>query len=303
MILDTRCCSSILDTIGNTPMLQFGDTFIKCEFVNPSGSVKVRFAKYVIERAETLGLIKPGDTIVEATSGNMGNALAMVAAAKGYKMLVVMPEGFSRERLVISLAYGAEVRFVGDFHLDDAVAAAIELGEQDGYFCPRQFENPLNIEENRRWLGGEILDQIPEGVVIDAFVQGVGTGGTLMGVGAALREAHNPDIKLIAMEPAESPTILTGKVGKHKIEGIADGFVPGLYQREAVYDVITVPSEEACERARRIAREHGVFVGPSSGGNLCAIDTLRERHPEIRTVLTLFCDEGEKYMSQLYPSV
>lgn len=291
--------TTLLQAIGNTPLLRFDATYVKCEFLNPSGSVKDRYAKYAIERAEAEGLLKPGDTIVEATSGNMGNALSMVAAAKGYKMLVLMPHGFSNERLLISRAYGAEVRLVGEFHIHEALALANKLGQQPGYFCPKQFENPWNVEENDSWLGSEIITQLDEAdVTIDAFVQGVGTGGTLMGVGKALRSRHNPNVKLFAVEPSESPTLATGRIGHHRIEGISDGIVPAIYAhgQESVTEIISVSSDNAIDAMRRIARQFGCFVGPSSGANWIAADTIRNKYPEIHTILTLFCDEGEKYL-------
>src|SRR5918992_317054 len=290
---------SVLDAIGDTPMLEIEGIYCKLEYLNPSGSIKARIAKYMIERAEREGLLSKGDTIVEATSGNTGNALSMVAAVKGYRMLVVMPEGMSSERAVISRAFGAEVLQVGHFHVDEALAKAKELGRQDGYFCPSQFESEWNVEENRVWLGPEILAQLPEGRVPDALVMGVGTGGTLVGVGQAFREV-NPDVKLFAMEPSESATILCGEVGEHLIEGIADGFVPGIFQRhERLVDTtLTVDSEEAVESMRYLARQYGIFVGPSSGANLIAARKVRETYPELKTVVTLFCDEGEKYIQE-----
>ena len=295
---------TILDAIGNTPLLQLEGIWVKCEFLNPSGSVKARFAKYVIEQAEKSGQLQPGDTVVEATSGNMGNALAMVAAAKGYSMIVVMPNGFTHERLAISRAYGAEVRMVGDFHLQEAVAVAKELGDQPGYFCPRQFENPLNVQENAEWLGQEILGQLPSNLAIDAFLQGVGTGGTLVGVGQALREKNNPEVALIAVEPAESPTIATGEIAKHRIEGISDGFVPEILERARRYlhDVSAVTSDEAVEAMKEIAVRYGMFVGPSSGANWVAARRLQKSHPEWKNILTFFNDEGEKYLSEYFPS-
>jgi cysteine synthase len=288
---------SILDAIGNTPMLEVEGIYCKLEFLNPSGSVKARIAKYMIERAEDEGLLKHGDTIVEATSGNTGNALSMVAAVKGYRMLVVMPEGMSGERVAISRAFGADVMEVGHFHVNEALAKAKELGQEPGYFCPAQFESEWNVEENRIWLGPEILAQLPEDVVPDALVMGVGTGGTLIGVGQAFREV-NPDVKLFAMEPSESSTILCGEVGDHLIEGIADGFVPGIFQRhERLVDTtLAVDSAEAVESMRLLAREHGLFVGPSSGANLIAARKVREAYPELESIVTLFCDEGEKYI-------
>jgi cysteine synthase A len=289
--------NSILDAIGNTPMVEIEGIYCKLEYLNPSGSIKARIAKYMVERAEDEGLLKPGDTIVEATSGNTGNALSMVAAVKGYRMLVVMPEGMSGERVAISRAFGADVMEVGHFHVNEALEKARELGQEPGYFCPAQFESEWNVEENRIWLGPEILAQLPEDIVPDALVMGVGTGGTLIGVGQAFREV-NPDVKLFAMEPSESSTILCGEVGDHLIEGIADGFVPGIFQRhERLVDTtLAVDSNEAVESMRLLAKEHGLFGGPSSGANLIAARKVREAYPELETIVTLFCDEGEKYI-------
>lgn len=289
--------NSVLDAIGDTPLIKLEDVYCKLEYLNPSGSVKARIAKYMIERAEDEGLLRKGDTIVEATSGNTGNALSMVAAVKGYRMLVVMPEGMSGERVSISRAFGAEVLEIGHFHVNEALAKARELGREPGYFCPAQFESEWNVEENRTWLGPEILTQLPEGVVPDALVMGVGTGGTLIGVGQAFREV-NPQVKLFAMEPTESETILCGEIGDHLIEGIADGFVPGIFQRyeDNVNEVLSTESEEAVQTMRRLAREHGLFVGPSSGAHLVAAKRVKEVYPELETVVTLFCDEGEKYI-------
>jgi len=289
--------SSVLDAIGDTPMLEIEGIYCKLEYLNPSGSIKARIARYMVEKAEREGLLSEGDTIVEATSGNTGNALSMVAAVKGYRMLVVMPEGLSSERVAISRAFGAEILQVGHFHVDEALAKAKELGQQDGYFCPSQFESEWNVEENRVWLGPEILAQLPEGAVPDALIMGVGTGGTLIGVGQAFREV-NKDVKLFAMEPTESATIQCGEVGEHLIEGISDGFVPGIFQRhEGLVDTtLTVDSREAVEAMRSLAQRHGLFVGPSSGANLIAARKVREAYPELKTVVTLLCDEGEKYI-------
>lgn len=289
----------VLGAIGGTPLIELEGFYVKLEYLNPSGSVKARIARYMIEKAEEEGLIRPGDTIVEATSGNTGNALSMVAAVKGYRMLVVMPHGMSGERVAISRALGAEILEVGHFHVNEALAKARELGEKPGYFCPAQFESEWNVEENRTWLGPEILSQMPEGVIPDALVMGVGTGGTLVGVGQAFREI-NPHARLFAMEPDESCTILCGETGEHLVEGISDGFVPGIYRRhrEMVDGVLPVSSGEAVSEMRRLAREHGLFVGPSSGANLAAARRVREAHPELDTVVTLLCDEGEKYISE-----
>lgn len=294
---------TILDSIGNTPLLDMGDgIFAKAEYLNPSGSIKARMANYMIEKAEEEGLLNPGDTIVEATSGNTGNAMSMIAAVKGYKMIVMIPEGYTNERVQISKGFGAEIRFVGHFQVNEARAAAIELGKQDGFYCPAQFDNEWNVEENREWLGREIIEQLPEDIKIDAIVQGVGTGGTLIGIGQALKKWHNPDIKLFAMEPTESRTIECCIVADHKIEGISDGFVPTIYGRhkDEVDDVISVDSLVAIEESQRLASDQGLFVGPSSGANYWAAKKIKEDHPDIKNVLTLLCDKGEKYLSLMY---
>lgn len=295
---------SILESIGNTPLLDLGDGIVaKAEFLNPSGSIKARMANYMIEKAEAEGLLKPGYTIVEATSGNTGNALSMIAAVKGYKMIVMMPEGYTNERVRISRGFGAEIKFIGHFQVNDARAEAIKLGQQPGYYCPAQFDNEWNVEENREWLGREIIAQLDEaGIKIDALVQGVGTGGTLVGVGQALRQWHNPNIKIFAMEPTESRTIECCIVADHKIEGISDGFIPTIYQRHKseVDGIISVDSNIAIDEAQRMASERGLFVGPSSGANFWAARKIRKENPSIKNVLTLLCDRGEKYLSLMY---
>ena len=256
---------TVLDAIGDTPLLRVDGIWVKLEYLNPSGSIKARIARYIIERAEREGQLKRGDIIVEASSGNTGNAMSMVAAVKGYKMVVVMPNGVSRERAAISRAFGAEVRTVGDFHVNDALALVRDLGARPGYFSPQQFDNEWNVEENATWLGPEILDQLPEGTLPDAVVGGIGTGGTIVGVGQALKAA-NPDCLVVALEPAESCTILCGEIGKHLIEGISDGFVPGIVarHRDELDRVVAVDSETAVAEMRRLALVHGIFVGPSS---------------------------------------
>lgn len=294
---------SILEAIGNTPLVEIEPgIYAKCEFMNPSGSLKARLAKYMIERAEREGRLKPGDTIVESTSGNTGNAMSMVAAVKGYKMLVVMPDGYTQERVAISRAFGAEVKFIGHFHVNEALEYARHLGQQPGYFCPQQFDNEWNVEENRDWMAQEILDQLPEGMVFDAVVQGVGTGGTLIGVAEALKEKHNPNLKAYAMEPSESQTLACCEVGSHKIEGIADGFVPTIIDRHrsAIDGYVKVDSDVAIEEMKKLASTKGLLVGPSAGANVWAARELLHTQPEIKNVLTFLCDEGEKYLQQHY---
>ena len=293
--------ATVLDAIGNTPLVLVDGVWAKLEYLNPSGSIKARIAKYMIERAEHEGLLRPGGTIVEASSGNTGTAMSMVAAAKGYRMIVIMPEGVSVERAAISRAFGAEVMTVGDFHVNDALAKARELGCQPGFFAPQQFDSEWNVDENRTWLGREILAQLPPGVVPDAVVGGVGTGGTIIGVGQCFREL-NPACRIVAVEPNESCTLMCGEVGRHLIEGIADGFVPGIFARhkDLIDALVPVESEAAISEMRRLAREFGIFVGPSSGANLIAARRLRESSPELRTVITFFCDEGEKYITDYF---
>ncbi len=289
---------TILDAIGNTPLINIEGIWVKMEYLNPSGSIKARIAKYIVEKAEKDGLLKPGDTIVEASSGNTGNAMSMVAAVKGYKMLVLMPDGMSPERTAISQAFGAEVKKMGDFHVNAALAEAKRLGDLPGYFSPQQFDNELNVDENREWLGKEILEQMP--VVPDLLVSGVGTGGTVIGVGQAFK-AVNPNCKVIALEPSESCTILCGEIDKHLIEGIADGFIPGIIEnhRDELDGVIDVHSHEAIEEMRRLARVHGIFVGPSSGAHMIAAKRLKEQY-QVENVVTFFCDEGEKYINDYW---
>ncbi len=296
-----RAGGTVLEAIGSTPLIQVDGIFVKLEYLNPSGSIKARMARYIIERAEREGLLHPGDTIVEASSGNTGNAMSMVAAVLGYKMLVVMPEGLSPERAAISLAFGAQMLTVGTFHVNEALDEASRLGDEPGYFAPHQFESEWNVEENRTWLGPEILGQLPGGTLPDAFVMGVGTGGTLIGVGQAFR-AVNPAALIVALEPSESCTIQCGDTGLHQIEGISDGFVPTIYQRhsEIVDRVMGVHSDDAVREMRRLAREHGLLVGPSSGANMIVARRLRDELPEGSTIVTILCDEGEKYLSEYF---
>ncbi len=293
--------ATVLDGIGDTPLIRVDGVWVKLEFLNPSGSIKARIAKYMIEKAEVEGLLHPGDTIVEASSGNTGNAMSMVAAVKGYAMLVVMPDGMSPERAAISRAFGARVMTLGDFHVTDALAKARELGAQPGYFAPQQFDNEWNVEENRVWLGPEILRQLPEGVIPDAVVGGVGTGGTIVGVGQAFR-AVNPRCRVVAVEPNESCTLMCGEVGRHLIEGIADGFVPGITARHRgeIDALVPVDSEQAIAEMRRLATHFGLFVGPSSGAHMVAARALRQADDAIEHVVTFFCDEGEKYINDYF---
>jgi len=290
--------TTILDYIGNTPLLNIEGIFVKMEFLNPSGSIKARIAKYMIERAEAEGLLQPGDTIVEASSGNTGNAMSMVAAVKGYKMIVVMPDGLTQERTAISRGFGAEVRTVGDFHVNEALAEVRRLAELPGYFAPQQFDHEWNVTENHEWLGQELINELP--AKPDLVINGVGTGGTLIGVGRAFKEV-NPNCKSYALEPSESCTIACGEVAKHLIEGISDGFVPGIIERHSkeIDGFVHVHSADAILEMRRLARVHGLFVGPSSGAHMIAAKRLKEELGA-ETVVTFFCDEGEKYINDFW---
>jgi cysteine synthase len=293
--------ATVLDAIGATPLIDIEGVWLKLEYLNPSGSIKARMARYIIERAEREGLLHPGDTIVEASSGNTGNAMSMIAAVKGYKMLVVMPEGLSAERTAISVAFGAQVHAVGTFHVNEALEEADRLGQLPGYFAPHQFSSEWNVEENRTWLGPEILSQLPPGTEPSAFVMGVGTGGTLIGVGQAFRAA-NPGVLLVALEPSESCTIMCGDACLHRIEGISDGFVPEIYARHAeiVDKVVSVSSDDAVAEMRRLARVHGLLVGPSTGAHMVAARALKAAMGDDAVVVTIACDEGEKYLSEYY---
>jgi cysteine synthase A len=291
--------NTILDAIGNTPLVEVEQgIFAKLEYLNPSGSIKARIAKYMVEAAERRGELEPGMTIVEASSGNTGNALAMVAAVKGYAMKVLMPRGMSSARTRISKAFGAQVIEIGDFHVNEALMMAYELGAKADHFCPRQFDSEDNVDENREWLGAEILSQVPQ--KIDAFVMGVGTGGTLVGVGQAVKAA-NPSAKLVAVEPAESCTLMCSEVHRHHIEGISDGFVPSIFERhrEMVDLIVPVASQVAVAEMFALARK-GFFVGPSSGANLAVARQLRAQDPAPSTIVTVFCDEGEKYLDEYF---
>ena len=289
---------TILDAIGDTPFLEIEGIWVKMEYLNPSGSIKARIAKYMIERAESEGLLKKGDTIVEASSGNTGNAMSMVAAVKGYKMLVLTPKGLSQERTAISQAFGAEVRSLGDFHVNNALDEVRKIGAMPGYFAPQQFDNEWNVIENHDWLGQEILRELP--AKPDLVVGGVGTGGTLIGVGKAFKEI-NPECKSYALEPSESCTIACGEVAKHLIEGISDGFIPGIIERHAkeIDGFVHIHSHDAIAEMRRLARNHGIFIGPSSGAHMLAAKQLKEELG-LETVVTFFCDEGEKYINDYW---
>ena len=296
-----------LGLIGNTPLVEFVNienalgleaTILgKMEYFNPAGSVKDRIAKEMIEDAEEKGLLKEGSTIIEPTSGNTGIGLAAIAAAKGYKIIIVLPETMSIERRNIIKAYGAElVLSDGTKGMKGAIAKAEELHEQiPDSFIPEQFENPANPEAHRKTTGPEIWNDT-DGQV-DAFVAGVGTGGTITGTGEYLK-SKNPDVKIIAVEPETSAVLSTGKAGAHKIQGIGAGFVPNTLNTEVYDEIIPVSNEASFEYGKIIAKQEGVLVGISSGAALYAAIEVAKR-PEFKgkTVVALLPDSGDRYYS------
>jgi len=269
----------------------------KLEFLNPTGSIKDRIALSMIEAAEKEGIIKPGSTIVEATSGNTGIGLSFVAAAKGYKMIVVMTEVMSMERRKVMKIYGADLVLTPakDF-VEGSCKKAKELAKQTDGFCPDQFANPANVAAHRIRTGQEIWEQT-DGKV-DGFVAGVGTGGTLIGVAETLKK-KNPRVVIAAVEPAESPVMSEGKSGSHRIEGIGDGFIPDIIARarDLVDEVIAIKDEDAIRMTHRLIREEGLFVGISSGANVLAAMQLGKKLGEGRTVVTVLPDNAYRYFS------
>jgi cysteine synthase len=294
---------SVLDLIGNTPVVKLNhivdegsaEVFVKLEWFNPGGSVKDRIALAMIQDAEEKGVLKPGDTIVEPTSGNTGIGIAMVAAAKGYKAVLTMPETMSSERKNLLRAYGAQLILTpGSEGMNGAIAKAKELVEAKGYFMPQQFDNPANSDIHEKTTGAEIVRQF-EGK-LDAFVAGVGTGGTLTGVGHVLRR-EIPDCKIYTVEPTGSAVLSGGTPGPHKLQGLGAGFIPSILDT-AVYDeVITVENEDAFNISRRMASEEGVLVGISSGANIFAALKVARGLGKGRRVLAISPSCGERYLS------
>lgn len=292
------------ELIGNTPLLKLeslkkdgrADIYVKVEKNNLAGSIKDRIALYMIEDAEEKGLLKKGGTIVEPTSGNTGVALAAIAAAKGYKLILTMPASMSIERAKLAMAYGAKVIRTTEGALQGAYNKAKELAEENGYFFPDQFSNPVNIKAHYETAGSEILKELTP----DAFIAGVGTGGTVTGTGRRLKEA-NKETKVYAIEPKESPLLSGGKASSHKIQGIGGNFIPENLDFGIVDGIIDVASDAAIEMSRQLAREEGLAVGISSGANVCGAIEIADKLGEGKSVVTVLPDTGERYLStELY---
>jgi cysteine synthase A len=296
---------SVLDLVGATPLVKLrrvipqeaATVLGKMESLNPGGSVKDRIALAMVEEAERTGRLQPGSTIVEPTSGNTGIGLALVAAVKGYRIILTMPEDMSVERRRLLERFGAELVLTPAIEgMTGAVFAAQELcREHPDYFMPQQFENPANPEIHERTTGREILEAT--GGQVDAFVAGVGTGGTITGVGHVLREALGDRVLLVAVEPARSPVLSGGRAGMHGIQGIGASFVPGVLDRGIYNEIIRVEDKDAITWSKRLAREEGILAGISAGANVFAARKIAERLGAGRTVVTVICDTGERYLS------
>ncbi len=295
--------NNILETIGNTPVVKlqrlFGDNhqvFVKLERQNPGGSIKDRIALSMVEDAETSGALQPNGTIIEPTSGNTGIGLAIVAAVKGYRLIITMPESMSIERRRLVTAYGAELVLTPkELGMKGAIAKAEELHNKiSGSWIPQQFKNPANPEVHARTTAQEIIHNFPDG--LDYFITGVGTGGHISAITAVLKEKF-PQIKVLAVEPELSPVISGGKPGPHPIQGIGAGFIPENLKTELLDGAIKVSKEESFEYAQMAAKKEGIFSGISSGAALAAINKVMNDIPQGTRILTIAYDTGERYLS------
>ena len=291
--------NNVLDMIGNTPMVNLynigrGNIYVKLEKYNPAGSIKDRAVYYMVENLEKNELLKKGDVLVEATSGNTGIALSMIGSLKGYKVIIVMPETMSVERRTLMKAYGAKLILTdGSLGMKGSIEMMNKLlSENTNYISLKQFENEYNPLAHYETTGVEIYNQVKD---IDIFVCGVGTGGTISGVGKYLKE-QNPNIKVVAVEPEGSPVISKNKKGSHKIQGIGAGFIPKNYNENVVDEVMTITDEESYEGVRIMAQKEGILVGISSGANIYAALKLCEMYPD-KKIVTVAPDGIDKYMS------
>lgn len=291
--------NNVLDMIGNTPMIKLNNIgnsnlYVKLEKYNPAGSIKDRAVYYMVENLEKNGLLKKGDVLVEATSGNTGIALSMIGSLKGYKVIIVMPETMSVERRTLMKAYGAELILTdGSLGMKGSIEKMNKLlSENSNYISLKQFDNEYNPLAHYETTGVEIYNQVKD---IDIFVCGVGTGGTISGVGKYLKE-QNPNIKVVAVEPEGSPVISKNKKGSHKIQGIGAGFIPKNYNKNVVDEVMTITDEESYEGVRIMAQKEGILVGISSGANIYAALKLCEMYPD-KKIVTVVPDGIDKYMS------
>lgn len=291
--------NNVLDMIGNTPMIKLNNIgnsnlYVKLEKYNPAGSIKDRAVYYMVENLEKNGILKKGDVLVEATSGNTGIALSMIGSLKGYKVIIVMPETMSVERRTLMKAYGAELILTdGSLGMKGSIEMMNKLlSENTNYISLKQFENEYNPLAHYETTGVEIYNQVKD---IDIFVCGVGTGGTISGVGKYLKE-QNPNIKVVAVEPEGSPVISKNKKGSHKIQGIGAGFIPKNYNENVVDEVMTITDEESYKGVRIMAQKEGILVGISSGANIYAALKLCEMYPD-KKIVTVAPDGIDKYMS------
>lgn len=298
----TKVGNSVADLVGKTPLVKLNrltgaedaDVYLKLEYFNPGSSVKDRIALAMIEAAEKSGELAEGGTIIEPTSGNTGIGLAMIAAAKGYKAVLVMPDTMSSERRNLLRAYGAELVLTpGAEGMKGAIGKAEELSKENSWFLPQQFNNEANPEIHRLTTGPEIADALDR---VDAFISGIGTGGTITGVGSVLKERF-PDVKIIAVEPTDSPVLSGGKPGPHKIQGIGAGFIPKVLDTDIYDEIILVSNDESYDTARRAAREEGILGGVSSGAAIFAALQVAKKLGKGKKVVAILPSNGERYLS------